>query len=771
MDLGAARPTSGVDAFQPIVMSSLASDFGASQHYPQRQDPPAQTGLNLSAWWAQRVASLTRQLTTPWSQRGALARQQLQVQTVLRRMTLVAGTVTGAMLTTQTALTHLRARLAHHGLTPAMTCEALALVARLGEQVLERKPYPSQLHAALVMLDGQLAEMATGEGKTYAAALAAAVSALAGTPVHLMTANDYLVQRDAQALMPLYSALGLTVGVVVSTSTPAERRAAYRCDITYCTAREVAFDYLRDARAGHATQSDLQRRAARLTQQANASEGPLLRGLHMALIDEADSLLIDEAAIPLRLSEAAPMNQQTDPAAQQRALSFQTLSVARQLVLGRDVLFDATARKVTWTATGQERLAVLVEPLGGVWLNRRHCTDLIETALQALHGLQRDRDYLVRDKQLLLLDPVTGRVADGRVWSRGLQALVELKENCTLTAPNQIAAQISLQRFFGRYLKVAGMSGTLHECRGEVLRGYGRAVVPVALRVASKRVRHADRLFANSAQRLKAVVARVAELHASGRPVLVGCDSVQSTQKMCIALRAAGLQPARLDARHDELEADIIAAAGQLGALTVTTHMAGRGADIALGDGVAALGGLHVLCCQDNRSARLDRQLLGRSARAGDPGSGEVWRVLDAAAWQPDSGWPGWADRLVRAAAARQLSRRSQGQQLSRRSQGQQLSRRSQGQPLSRRSQGQQLSRRSQGQQLSRRSSESTAHRYQNRHPESPSAVSPGNSPWLEGWGAWFSWRQKREEARCERRRRQLLEQDLEWHTRTGKTP
>jgi preprotein translocase subunit SecA len=735
VDFGAARPTSRADAFQPLIMSALASDFAHSQSYPQRQDPPAQIGLNLPTWWAQRAASLTRQLTTPWSQRALLVRQQLQVQSVLQRMTLVAGTVTGPWTTTLTALTHLRARLAHHGFTPVMACEALALVARLGEQVLERKPYPSQLHAALVMLDGQLAEMATGEGKTYAAALAAAVAALSGTPVHLMTANDYLVQRDAQALMPLYSALGLTVGVVTATSTPAERRAAYRCDITYGTAREVAFDYLRDARAGHATQSDLQRRAAWLSQPQNASDGPLLRGLHMALIDEADSLLIDEAAIPLRLSEPSPASAQTDPSAQQRALSFQTLSVARQLVLGRDVLFDATARKVTWTATGQERLGLMVEPLGGVWLNRRHCTDLIETALQALHGLQRDRDYLVRDRQLLLLDPVTGRVADGRVWSRGLQALVELKENCTLTAPNQIAAQVSLQRFFGRYLKVAGMSGTLMECRAELLRGYGRAVVPVALRLPSKRLRHADRVFADSAQRQKAVVARVAELHALGRPVLVGCDSVQATQKVCTALRAAGLLPARLDARHDESEADIIAAAGQLGALTVTTHMAGRGTDIALGNGVAALGGLHVLCCQDNRSARLDRQLLGRSARAGDPGSGEVWRTLDAVAWQPDGGWPGWVDRLVRAAAARALSRRSRVLN------------------------------------LSQRSREGPAYRYQNRHPESPSTLGPGDAQWLEGWGAWFSWRQAREEARAERRRRQLLEQDLEWHTRTGKTP
>ena len=732
-------------------MSSIASDFNPpparphppahphqrSHSYPQRLDKPAQLGLNLPAWWGQRAAALARQFSAPWSQQNAVARQQQQVQRVLERMNLVSGVVTGPMLTNITAVAHVRARLSHHGLTPDMACEALGLVARMAEQVLERRPFETQLHAALAMLNGQLVEMATGEGKTYAAALAAAVAALAGTPVHLMTANDYLVQRDAQALRPMYAALGLTVGVVTAASTAAERRVAYRCDITYCTAREVAFDYLRDARAGHAFQSDLQRRAAHFSKTANQTDSALLRGLHMALIDEADSLLIDEAAIPLRLSEPLRAVNQADPAAQQRALSFQTLGVARQLVLGRDVLFDATARKVTWTATGRERLTSLVQSLGtglgGVWLNRRLCTDLIETALQALHGLQRDRDYLVRDNQLLLLDPVTGRVADGRVWSRGLQALVELKENCTLTAPNQIAAQVSLQRFFGRYLQVAGMSGTLRECRAELLRGYGRAVVPVALRLPSLRRRHEDRVFATAAQRLRAAVCRVAELHALGRPVLVGCDSVAATQKMCIALRAAGMNPARLDAQHDAAEADTIAAAGQIGALTVTTHMAGRGTDIALGVGVAALGGLHVLCCQDNPSARLDRQIIGRSARAGDSGSCEIWRALDAAAWQPAAGWAVWLDRgVMRWASAR----------------------------------------------LTARSSQAGGHRYQTRHAETPAVSASaaragkpevGREVWfLKGMAFWFSRRQAREQWLGERRRRQLLEQDLEWHTRTG---
>jgi preprotein translocase subunit SecA len=519
----------------------------------------------------------------------------------------------------------LRARLARDGWGGARLAEALGCVAQAGAQSLGRDPYDSQLLAAAVLLDDRLAEMATGEGKTYAAALAAAVAALAGVPVHVMTANDYLVQRDACQLQPFFAALGLRVGTVLGTSSADERRAAYACDITYCTAREVAFDYLRDSLGEVSPGDELARRATRL---AGHSGAPLLlRGLCMAVLDEADSLLIDEATMPLVLAQAS-----ND--AQQRAACFQALALARQLHPGRDVQLEPGLTGVRWLEGGLERLESLSAGLGGAWHNRRHRQDSVLAALEALHLLERDRHYLVREGRVQLLDAVTGRTADGRVWSRGLQTLVELKEGCTVSPATTTRTQISFQRFFARYLRLCGMSGTLRECRAELRALYRREVVPVALRKPSQRLLLPDRLFASAPQRWRAVVARVAALQAQGRPVLVGTDSVGDSETLAAWLTAAGVTHRVLNARHDADEAHIVAQAGQPGAVTVATHMAGRGTDIELGPGVAALGGLHVLSCQDNASARLDRQLIGRCARQGDPGSAEVFRSLDAPRWR-----------------------------------------------------------------------------------------------------------------------------------------
>jgi hypothetical protein len=278
-----------------------------------------------------------------------------------------------------------------------------------------------------------------------------------------------------------------------------------------------------------------------------------------------------------------------------------------------------------------------------------------------LNGLQADRDYVVRERAIKLLDPVTGRPAEGRVWSRGLQALVEMKEGCPLTPPTQVSARLSLQRFFSRYLHLSGMSGTLRECAGELRAAFGCRVVPVPRRLPSRLQRRPDRLFATDDQRRGAAVRRVRRLQRQGRPVLVATGSVQASVAMSQALTRAGIRHARLDARHDASEADVIARAGRAGAVTVATHMAGRGTDIALGEGVARLGGLHVLCCQDNTSARLDRQVIGRAGRQGEPGVAEVWRALDAKVWQPGPGWAGAVDRWVRARWLRAQPRRRRG--------------------------------------------------------------------------------------------------------------
>jgi preprotein translocase subunit SecA len=520
------------------------------------------------------------------------------------------------------ALHALRARLAHAGWAGELQADALGCAAAACHATLGRNPFDTQLQAASVLLGDQFAEMQTGEGKTCVAALTAAVAALAGVPVHVLTANDYLAARDAELARPLFARLGLRVGTVVGGSTPGQRRAAYACDITYATAREVAFDYLRDSLAAVQPGDELRQRARDIA--AAPAAAPLLRGLCMAVLDEADSLLIDEASVPLVLAETA------DDAAQ-RAACFQALGVARQLEPGRDFTL-ADGHAIAWLAAGTERADALCAKLGGAWLNRRHRHDLLTSALVALHALHRDRHYLVRDGRIELLDAQTGRVGAGRVWSNGLQTLVELKEGCKPGPTTATRAQITFQRFFARYLRLCGMSGTLAECRRELRAVCGRRVALVAPRQPSRRVLGEERLYADAASRRRAAVARIAELHRAGRPVLVGTDTVAESEALSAMLAAAGIPHQVLNARHDAAEAAIVTRAGEHGAVTVATQMAGRGTDITLGDGVAALGGLHVLCCLDSLNPRLARQLVGRCARQGDPGSAETWRTLPAGA-------------------------------------------------------------------------------------------------------------------------------------------
>jgi preprotein translocase subunit SecA len=629
--------------------------------YPQRQDRRAQQRASLPLWLARRAWHSVQAALQPWLQWPQHRRLQAQVLAI-------QGAVQQALEQPGQLALKAAPALAQSPLTTTQRQQqALVFVATTASHVLGRQPYPTQLHAAWLLLQGHWVEMATGEGKTYAAGLAAAAAALCGTPVHVMTANDYLVQRDADSLAPLFAALGLSLGCVLATSTPTQRRAAYACQVTYCTAREAAFDYLRDAHAGSALKSQLQHHTQALLHHTGgehaAAEPPVMRGLHLALIDEADSLLVDEAAMPLLLSAALASN--PPAAAQQRSLAYQSLALARGLqhALHFNLSGDPA---ISLTPAGLAHIEQLAQPLGGAWLNRRHRQDLVTTALHALHGLQRDRDYLVQSAddsttpatppRVQLLDAVTGRVAHGRSWQAQLQTLVELKEGCPPSPAMQVVARLSLQRFFGRYLRLCGMSGTLAECASSLRASYGPAVHRVPLRLPSRRVQLTTQVFASADERLQQAVLRVQTLHAQGRPVLIGTDSVGAAQAFSAALQTAGVPHQRLDAKNSAknsaehsskhgakhsadhaFEATVVARAGQRGAVTVATHMAGRGTDITLGPGVAALGGLHVLCCQDNASARLDRQFVGRAARAGDPGSAELWRCSTAGVWQGTS--------------------------------------------------------------------------------------------------------------------------------------
>jgi preprotein translocase subunit SecA len=498
-------------------------------------------------------------------------------------------------------------------------------------------PHRQQLMAARVLLDERLAEVATGEGKTASIAMAAAVAALGGTPVHVVTANDYLAQRDAHALQPFFEMLRLRVGCVTQPMTAAQRRAAYGADVTYCTAKELAFDYLRDGLLGPTDLSPLEQRARRLAG-ATGDAKPVLRGLCMAILDEADTVLIDEARVPLVLSQARE-------ATGESAFHRDALAVARRLAAGEDYLAAADGRRFELTGRGRLRLAdwpVSDDPLLG---HRAHREAAVRLALVALHVLQRDRDYVVRDGEVVLVDETTGRAAPGRAWSAGLHQLVEWKEGVAATRPNTTMTQITFQRFFPRYLRLAGASGTLGEARGELRGVYGLEVVAIAPRVPSRVRTLPMRLHADEASLWAAVSEQANALARAGRAVLIGTETVAQSEALSDVLTAQGLRHQVLNARQDQEESRLIAGAGGAGCVTVATSMAGRGTDIRCASDVLERGGLHIILCQANASPRIDRQFLGRAGRHGEPGS--VQRMLAADTPLLLRWWPRWWIHLL----------------------------------------------------------------------------------------------------------------------------
>jgi preprotein translocase subunit SecA len=517
--------------------------------------------------------------------------------------------------------------------------QALLLAAAAMAQVAGVRAHPQQLMAARALLDQRLVEMDTGEGKTVAIALAAASAALAGTPVHVVTANDYLAQRDAQELSPFYARLGLTVGAIAQPHPMHQRRAAYACDLTYCTAKELAFDYLRDGMLQPGDLSPLERQM----RPADGQAAPVLRGLCMAILDEADTILIDEARVPLVLSQAAP-------GVDEEGFLRAALALAQELREGRHYRVDGSG-VVRLLAEGEARLASWPTDRQPLLAHPQHRASTLVLAITAWHRLERDRDYVLRDGEVQLVDETTGRAAPGRAWSRGLHQLVELKEGLAPTRRNSTVTQITFQRFFIRYLRLAGISGTLRGAATELRAVYGLSLLRVPPRTPRQVVHHGTRLLPDSAALWQAVADRVAQMQAAGRPVLVGTETVAQAETLAAVLRARGLQPTVLHARQDAEESATVGAAGQPGRITVATSMAGRGAHIGLPPEVLARGGLHVILCQLNASARIDRQFLGRTGRQGQPGSTEVLVALDfplLQRWLPAS----W-QRLVRVLGGR----------------------------------------------------------------------------------------------------------------------
>lgn len=579
--------------------------------YPERLDPSSD---RLDEWFIR----LTRRL---FSHCTSYTTQSMDIIPRIETAGLALTQKDNAELSTSIA--DLRTNLLYSGWNRDLTVTSFALIRELSERLLGMRHYQSQLLGGWVMMQGKLAEMPTGEGKTLTAVLPAITAALAGVPVHVITANDYLADRDAEQMRPLYEAFGLTVGVVNETMNIETRRQTYACDITYCTNKQIAFDYLRDRVERGSTGSRLQLELENFHNLEPHNQGLMLRGLCFAIVDEADSVLIDEAKTPLVLSRT--MEQDTALLSTYQ----QALALAEILTEGEDYMVSMGDSQVQLTTHGSSQLAQYTVDLPPLWRAARQRESLVLQALSAQHLYIRDRDYLVRDKKIQIIDNNTGRTMPDRSWELGLQQMIETKEECELSGRKETLARISYQRFFRRYLKLSGMTGTAREVKRELSDVYNLDVVPVSPHRRSHRVALSETVYTTSKQAIAAMVSSACEQAERGRPVLIGTRSVQKSEALAHQLIEAGVTPQVLNARQDANEAHIIAQAGKAGQITVTTNMAGRGTDIALEPGVADKGGLHVIVLERNDAARLDRQLYGRCARQGDPGSYQIFTSLE----------------------------------------------------------------------------------------------------------------------------------------------
>ncbi len=494
------------------------------------------------------------------------------------------------------------------GIDEELQATAYALVAEACRRVLHLSPFDCQILAGIAMHQGKLVELPTGEGKTLVAVFTAYLNALCGQGVHIFTANDYLARRDAAWMGPVYSFLGLTVGVIQESMGISERQPAYSADITYVTAREAGFDYLRD-------------------HLAHERKETVHRPFHLAIIDEADFILIDEARIPMVIAGPAHL-----PACDHHA------SARLVEILEPDLDFTVTEnrRNVYLSERGIQRLETLLD-CGNLFLesNRRLLTG-INLALHARVLLHRDIDYIVRNGRIELVDEFTGRLAERRRWPDGIQQAVEAKENLVIQPQGRIMGSIALQHFVKLYPRICGMTATAQAAHYEFFELYGLKTVVIPPHRPCIRIDHPDMVFAGKQAKYQALTEEICRVHAGGRPILVGTATIRESELIAAKLTEQRIACQVLNAKNDEKEAGIIARAGALSAVTISTNMAGRGTDILLGgaDGrdhaaVAARGGLYVIGCNRHESRRIDFQLRGRAGRQGDPGSSRFFVSLE----------------------------------------------------------------------------------------------------------------------------------------------
>jgi preprotein translocase subunit SecA len=603
-------------------MSAATTAESTPTTAPVYVKPPAPRN-RLGPRWYNRLLSL---VGLPWQRRLAWA--ALQVPRI-RELEDKYDALTEAEM--KTAGLKLRGRARGGESLDKLLPEAFALVCVASKRMLQMRPYDVQLAAGAVMHKGGLAELATGEGKTLSASLPVFLNALLGKGVHVTTVNDYLARRDAELIGPVYKALGLTIGCVQMQMGEQDRAAAYRSDVTYGTASEFGFDFLRDRlKVAGAKGQETPFWAPWQPGPFVASTGTdvfVQRGHHYALVDEADNIFIDEARTPLIISGPTRLASEMEA----RVYAWAD-DLAKAMRLDQHFTFDIKKQKLELTDEGRQVVRYSNPPsvAGGhdsMAMDKLH--ERLEQALQAHHRFRRDQHYMIDKDKVIIIDEFTGRRMPDRHWREGLHQAVEAKEKVPIHFPSDHAAQITYQSYYRLYEKLAGMTGTAAQNWWEIYRVYRLWVVCVPTNRPLIRKQQPDRVFPNENAKFDAVVAEVQQLRAAGRAVLIGTRSVDKSEELSRRLTAAGIDHKVLNARQHDQEAVVVAQAGQIGRVTIATNMAGRGTDIKPDDRVLAAGGLHVIGTERHEALRIDRQLTGRSGRQGDPGTAQFYLSLE----------------------------------------------------------------------------------------------------------------------------------------------
>jgi preprotein translocase subunit SecA len=576
--------------------------------------------IKLDEWGAYVLAQISK-LARPLPRFRRMAKQIIAKRSKLENMDEVAF---AAHLTTVAENSRLLYSVENTRTSP-QDLDAFAAVSEAVRRINGFRPHPEQLIGALGLLEGSIVEMATGEGKTITASMGAIVSAWRGQPCHVVTSNDYLAARDCEINQTLFALCTVSAASLTGDTPPQSRGAAYQHDIVYTTAQNFLADHLRDdlALKGQKERFNVSLRAAR-AEGTMGGTGVVQTGVHQVIVDEADSVLIDEAVTPLIISAPHP-----DDLLESAAV--QSVRICRLLEPVLDYTLDQTLRTVELTKAGRARLHTLTHDAGPFWQRHDRAEELVHLALYASHLMHRDEHYVVEDEKVVLVDELTGRLARSRTLSLGMQQVLEASLDIEISPPSEVRARLSFQRYFRRLPKIGGMTGTAQEARGEFASVYGLKTVPVP---THKRVRrqHMPRLvFRTQAEKMRKVAQDTLVLADAGRAVLIGVRSVHTSAALHAAFSA--IAPDRtiavLNAVNDAEESQIVEHAGISGAITVATNMAGRGTDIKIDETVGKTGGLHVIIAETNDFGRIDRQLIGRCARQGDPGTTRYYISMD----------------------------------------------------------------------------------------------------------------------------------------------